>query len=127
MTVLTTTDPRTGETRPTRIAASSDVDVAATVEAAVSAFDTLRWTSRSWRAGLLEALAAALEEHRDELVLIADRETGLGVPRLTGEVGRSAFQFRLFAEALRDGGYLEATIDHAATPRSVRGPTYGAC
>lgn len=122
MTVLTTTNPRTAETRATEIQESTDADVAAAVAAAVSAFGTMRWTSRSWRAGLLEALAAALEEHREELVEIADRETGLGAPRLTGEVGRSAFQFRLFAEALRDGGYLEATIDHAGDTPIGPGP-----
>ncbi|WP_457099633.1 aldehyde dehydrogenase (NADP(+)) [Microbacterium sp. P5_E9] len=119
---LTTTDPRTGETRATDIEASTDADVAAIVGAAAAAFDDLRWTSRAWRSGLLETLATALEDHRDELVAIADRETGLGVARLTGEVGRSAFQFRLFAEALRDGGYLEATIDHAGDTPIGPGP-----
>ena len=119
---LTTTDPRTGEVRATDIEVSTDADVGAVVAAAGAAFDDLRWTSRAWRAGLLEALATALEEHRDELVAIADRETGLGVPRLTGEVGRSAFQFRLFAEALRDGGYVEATIDHAGDTPIGPGP-----
>ena len=50
-----------------------------------------------------------------ELIGVADRETGLGAARLAGEVGRSAFQFRLFADALREGSYVEATIDHAET------------
>jgi NADP-dependent aldehyde dehydrogenase len=122
MTVLTTTDPRTGETRPTDIEASTDADVAAAVAGAAAAFATLRWSTRAWRAGLLEALASALESHRDDLVAIADRETALGLPRLAGEVGRSVFQFRLFAEALRDGGYLEAAIDHAGETPIGPGP-----
>ena len=53
---LTTTDPRTGEARATDIEASTDADVAAVVAAAAAAFDDLRWTSRAWRAGLLEPL-----------------------------------------------------------------------
>ena len=39
--------------------------------------------------------------------------------RLTGEVARTTGQLRLFAAVIRDGGYLEAIIDHArpeATP-----------
>ena len=109
--MLTTTNPATGETTDSGIAVTADV--AAVVDRAQHAFTALAAEPRAWRADLLDALAAALEEHRDDLVALADSETGLGVARLTGEVGRSAFQFRLFAEALREGSYLEATIDHA--------------
>jgi NADP-dependent aldehyde dehydrogenase len=114
-TVLTTTDPRTREVRATAIDATDAAAVAEAAVAAQKAFAETRWSTRDWRAGLLEAIADALEEHREDLVDVADRETGLGRARLTGEVGRSAFQFRLFAEALREGSYLEATIDHAET------------
>ena len=109
---LTSTDPRTGESTITTTAATPAEQVAITVDAAQAAFEAARWNSREWRAGLLDALADALETNRADLVAIADRETALGVARLDGEVSRSAFQFRLFADALRDGGYLEVTIDH---------------
>lgn len=109
--MLSTTNPATGATTETTIEATTDIRGA--VDAAAGAFVELSTHSRLWRAGLLDAIADALEAHRDELAPIADSETGLGLPRLTGEVGRSVFQFRLFAEALREGGYLEATIDHA--------------
>ncbi|MFB9958024.1 aldehyde dehydrogenase (NADP(+)) [Agromyces bracchium] len=111
--MLTSTDPRTGESRPTGIAACTPDEADAVIRAADAAFAAASAHDRLWRAGLLDALADALDANRDELAAIADRETGLGLPRLTGEVGRSSFQFRMFAEALRDGGYLEATIDHA--------------
>ncbi|MFE7845699.1 aldehyde dehydrogenase (NADP(+)) [Microbacterium sp. NPDC057407] len=122
MTLLTTTDPRSGETRDTTIAETDDAAVDGIVRAAASAFEIFRSSDRAWRAGLLDALADALEAQRDDLVAIADRETGLGVPRLTGEVGRSAFQLRLFAEAVREGGYLEAAIDHAGETPIGPGP-----
>ena len=109
---LTSTDPRTGEVHATTTAPSSIAATDAVVTAAQAAFETARWNERSWRAGLLDALASALDAHRAELVAIADRETGLGAGRLDGEVSRSSFQLRLFADALRDGGYLEVTIDH---------------
>ena len=45
-------------------------------------------------------VADATEAARDDLVATAARETGLTEARLTGEVGRCAMQFRLFAEAV---------------------------
>lgn len=112
---LTTTDPRTGATSRTDIEPTTDAEVASLAERAHAAFRDLRSRPREWRADLLESLASALETHRTELVDIAASETGLTSARLDGEVSRSAFQFRLFAEAVREGGYLEAAIDHAAT------------
>lgn len=119
---MTTTDPRTGVMSTTALQASTPEQVAAAVSAASDAWRPFASAPRGQRAALLDALADALEAHRDELVAIADSETGLGQARLTGEVGRSAFQFRLFAQAVRDGGYLEATIDHAGDTPIGPGP-----
>ncbi|WP_010203357.1 aldehyde dehydrogenase (NADP(+)) [Salinibacterium sp. PAMC 21357] len=120
--MLTTTDPTTGLTQDTTIEVTSAAQTATIAASAQKAFDELRTGSRQWRAGLLEALADGLEEHRGELVAVADAETGLGEGRLNGELGRSQFQFRLFAEALREGSYLEATIDHAGDTPLGHGP-----
>lgn len=65
------------------------------------------------RARLLEAVAEALDAAADELVPVAQAETHLAEGRLRGELQRTTFQLRLFAEVLRDGGYLDARIDHA--------------
>ncbi|MGI9822944.1 aldehyde dehydrogenase (NADP(+)) [Agromyces sp. Marseille-Q5079] len=111
--MLTTTDPRTGARTPTELEVTAPEQADAIVHAAQAAFTVVAVRDRAWRAGLLDALADALEADRAELVAVADRETGLGTVRLDGEVSRSAFQFRLFAEAVREGGYLEAAIDHA--------------
>lgn len=81
------------------------------------AFAVTAEASDSTRAGWLRAIADALDAHVDELVALADGETALGVPRLSGEVGRTTGQLRLFAAVLEDGGYLEAIIDHAAPGR----------
>lgn len=111
-TMLTSTDPRTGARIPTDLTATTAEEADAVVRAADAAFAEASTQERLWRAGLLEALADALDAHRADLVASADLETGLGTARLEGEVGRSSFQFRLFAEAVREGGYLEVTIDH---------------
>jgi NADP-dependent aldehyde dehydrogenase len=62
---------------------------------------------------MLRAMADALEADRELLVETADRETALGPTRLNGELTRTTFQLRFFADVVDDGAYLEATIDHA--------------
>ena len=92
----------------------TELTAAATAAAKISAA-----TSDSGRAGWLNAVADALDANAAELVDIADAETSLGVPRLTGEVARTSGQLRLFARVITEGSYLEAIIDHsdpAATP-----------
>ncbi|MFI7079681.1 aldehyde dehydrogenase (NADP(+)) [Micromonospora sp. NPDC049903] len=114
MNVVSTTDPRTGQRRDTDLRETSDADLAALVSVAASAEGWLAGLGRLGRAGLLEAIADSLESHRADLVATADGETGLGAARLDGELTRSAVQFRMFADVLRDGGYLEAAVDRAA-------------
>ncbi|MFF2388053.1 aldehyde dehydrogenase (NADP(+)) [Agromyces sp. NPDC058104] len=120
--MLRTTDPRTAVTADTGLEPTDPAGVARAVDAAATAFEVQRWSSRDERAALLEALADGLEDDRELLVSTADRETGLGTARLNGELSRAAFQFRLFAEAVREGGYLEATIDHAGETPIGPGP-----
>ncbi|MCU1528187.1 MAG: aldehyde dehydrogenase [Frondihabitans sp.] len=78
--------------------------------AAASDGDRARW---------LDAVADALDAHSDALVPLANDETHLGAPRLTGEIARTSAQLRLFGRVIREGSYLEAVIDHpnpAAVP-----------
>jgi NADP-dependent aldehyde dehydrogenase len=119
---LPTTDPRTAATTDTGIPATSEEQVAAIATAAASAFSDLRGLSRKWRAGLLLALADGLDARRGELVATAQGETGLAEARLGGELTRTVFQLRLFAEAVTEGGYLEAVIDHAGETPMGPGP-----
>jgi NADP-dependent aldehyde dehydrogenase len=81
----------------------------------------LESAGRPGRAAMLRAMADALDGERDALVATADRETGLGLTRLDGELTRATFQLRFFAEVIEDGAYLEVTIDHAgSTPMGPR-------
>lgn len=92
----------------------TELTAAATAAAKISAA-----ASDTERAGWLNAVADALDANAAELVDIADAETSLGAPRLTGEVARTTGQLRLFARVITEGSYLEAIIDHAdpaATP-----------
>ena len=83
------------------------------VEAAHAAFQKARTVPPDTRAGWLEAVAEGLEGDAPALVDIAARETGLGLDRLQGELRRSTFQLRLFADEVRRGEHLDAVIDHA--------------
>ncbi|GAA4682399.1 aldehyde dehydrogenase (NADP(+)) [Frondihabitans cladoniiphilus] len=96
-------------TLPETSASRLDALVSASVGAARPAADA----SDEDRARWLESVAARLDLHADELVPLADAETHLGTPRLTGELARTTAQLRLFAAVLREGSFLEATIDHA--------------
>ena len=98
---------------------TSPADLDAIVRAAASAAPIWRLSSASDRAGWLRAAADVLDANVTELVAIADDETRLGAPRLTGEVARTSGQLRLFATVVEEGSYLELTIDDAdaaATP-----------
>ena len=81
--------------------------------AATEAARTAAAATDAERAAWLHAAADALDANAAELVEIADAETSLGVPRLTGEVARTTGQLRLFARVITEGSYLEAIIDHA--------------
>ena len=96
-------------------------ELEAVVARAASAAPAFAATSATTRAHALVAVANALEANKPQLVAIAMRETGLTEPRLSGEVTRTAVQLRLMADAIVDGGYLDARIDHA-DPGFVLGP-----
>jgi NADP-dependent aldehyde dehydrogenase len=69
----------------------------------------------------LRAVADALETSRDDIIPLTDNETALGEARLAGELTRTCYQLRLFADVLAEGSYLEATIEHAGdTPMGPR-------
>lgn len=114
-------DPRTGQARKAVSDEFSPEDVRRVCSTAAHVFDEIRSTDRKWRAGVLRAMADALEVDRDLIVKTADAETALGEGRLNGELTRSGYQLRLFAEVVDDGGFLEAAIDHAGpTPMGPR-------
>lgn len=94
-----------------------EVDRAARAAAAVSI--AVGSADDRTRASWLRAVATALDAETRALIAVADEETGLGAPRLTGELARTTGQLRLFAEVIEEGSYLEAAIDH---PRPTAAP-----
>jgi NADP-dependent aldehyde dehydrogenase len=86
--------------------------------AAAAAFGEYRATTSERRARFLESIADNVDALRDTLVARASAETGLPVARITGEVGRTTGQLRLFAEVLREGSWNGARIDPAQPDRA---------
>ncbi|WP_245640994.1 aldehyde dehydrogenase (NADP(+)) [Streptomyces megasporus] len=104
-------DPRTGKQREQVAVEATAADVDAAVRAAHAARAGL--ADRAARIALLRAAAEELEAAREEVVAAADAETALGEVRLNGELARTAYQLRAFADEVADGGYLDVVIDHA--------------
>lgn len=120
-TAIRAIDPRTGDQTGPEFPPTADVDVHAIVDRAAAAFDVMGKRDRAWRAGLLDALAHAIEADADGIVATAMQETGFPETKLRGELVRTVFQFRFFADVVRDGAYLEAIIDPAGdTPMGPR-------
>lgn len=70
------------------------------------------------KADFLEKIAEILEENRSAIVLMAVRESNLPEGRINGELGRTTGQIKLFASLVREGSWLEATIDPADPNRT---------
>ncbi|MDF2256921.1 aldehyde dehydrogenase (NADP(+)) [Streptantibioticus ferralitis] len=104
-------DPRTGKQREqvTVEATADQVDTA--VRAAAAAAPAL--ADRPVRAALLRTAADLLEAERERVVATADAETALGANRLTGELARTTYQLRAFADVVDEGAFLDVIIDHA--------------
>ncbi|TNH27239.1 aldehyde dehydrogenase (NADP(+)) [Micromonospora orduensis] len=122
MNVVSTVDPRDGKRRATHLIETDGSGLEATAARAAAAAPWLSGQGRIGRAQMLDAIAASLESRRVDLVATAQAETGLAHARLDQELTRAALQFRMFGEVLRDGGYVEAAIDHAADTPLGRGP-----
>jgi len=96
------------ETPPAR---RSFLDVPEAVAMALAAAPSWRALEPAQRAGMLRALADALDDAGDELVSLAIAETHLGETRLRGELVRTTFQLRFLAGVIEEGDYLQACID----------------
>src|SRR5436305_14371778 len=95
-------NPYTGEAVGPPVPHATDEDVDRLARAAAGAAPALAALPVSKRIDLLLAAAAALEANREELVALADSETGLGPVRLNRELTRTRVQLEMFAGLRRD-------------------------
>jgi NADP-dependent aldehyde dehydrogenase len=113
MKTLQSLQARTGEPLGAPLLATTSEQVDAAAHAAAHAFEAWAASPGEARAQLLQGLAAALEGDREALVSLADEETGLGPARLNGELDRTAFQLRRFADIALRGVPFDVLNDPA--------------
>ena len=111
-------DPTAGQELEPAYSYGDASDVDAACAAAAAAFADYRSTTAEQRAQFLEAIATNIEAAKDAIVERAVAESGLPQARLTGEVGRTTGQLRLFAGVLREGSWNGARIDPALPDRT---------
>ena len=110
-------DPASGQAIGPRFAEAGAQDVADACALADAAAPVLRSLAPEKRAAFLEAIADAIGAIGDELIERAMAETRLPRGRLEGERGRTVGQLRLFAAVVREGAWLDVTIDPALPDR----------
>jgi NADP-dependent aldehyde dehydrogenase len=97
-------------------------DVERACDLAHQAFDSYRETALDQRAAFLERIAQNIQDLGPALIECAMQESGLPQARLEGERGRTVNQLRLFANVVREGRWLSATIDSALPARTPPRP-----
>lgn len=89
---------------------------------AEAAFQQLKKRSIADRAALMYAIAAKIERLGDDLIATAMDESHLPEARLVGEKARTIFQWRSYADHIKDGACFEARIDTAISDRTPPKP-----
>ena len=110
-------DPALGQDLAPAYYQASEADISRAFEFAQIAVDGYRRKSPEEIAKFLEAIATRIEALGDELISRVCAETGLPDKRFIGERARTVGQLRMFASIVREGSWVEATIDVAQPER----------
>ncbi|MEU1199900.1 aldehyde dehydrogenase (NADP(+)) [Streptomyces sp. NPDC005813] len=110
-------NPATGELVEPEFAFGGPAEVDRAVRLADEAFDSYSHTGPAERAAFLDLIADKLEAAKGDLAARLVLETGLPAAQFEGEAVRTAGVFRKFATVVRQGRFLQATIDPAQPDR----------
>lgn len=110
-------NPATGEALDPNFSCSGSVAVSEACTLAATCARAYAHTDLTGRAALLERIGEEILAIGDALIERAMAETGLPRVRLEGERGRTVGQLQHFAEVVRQGDWLDATIDHPLPDR----------
>ncbi len=113
MMSIRSVNPRTGEEFGPTFESTPQSEINSMIMNAVASYTQWSRTAPKERARILNLLAESIDANVAPLVAIADLETGLGAVRLTGEVARTTYQIRTFADALIDGELIDSILDEA--------------
>src|SRR5580700_11816773 len=115
--VFHATNPSNSEPLPPGFHAATEQEADAALQLAEEAFTVFRQTTGAQRAIFLERIAGEIKALGDEWIQRAKLETGLPEARLLGERARTVGQLQMFAQAAREGSWVEARIDTAVPDR----------
>lgn len=110
-------NPATGEALEPAFSAADASFADQACQLSGSAFDRFRELGGELRARFLETIAEQILALGDELLERANAESGLPIARLTSERARTIGQLRLFADEVRNGGWLGIRVDPALAER----------
>ena len=110
-------DPALGQPLEPPYYEANETDIEQAFELADSAFDLYRHKPAKETAAFLESIGDQIMALGDDLITRVSAETGLPPKRFTGERARTVGQLRMFADVVREGSWVEATIDLAQPER----------
>jgi NADP-dependent aldehyde dehydrogenase len=110
-------NPSMGKHLETPFYEATSEEIHRALELAHQAFLHYRRRSAEEIAAFLEKIAEEIAGLGDQLIEIAHAETALPPDRLAGERARTLNQLRMFAGLVREGSWLEASIDRAQPER----------
>lgn len=93
-------------------------EVNSAISKANQAFNAYKKTTQHQRALFLETIGDEILNLGDKLIQRTMLESNLPQARIEGERGRTVGQLKMFADLLRDGSWVEATIDEAMPKRT---------
>ncbi len=114
---LNAINPATGLLLDGDFSKASEKEINEALVLATEAFEVYRNINKDKKAAFLNAIADEIAALGDELVARAAAESGLPLPRLQGELGRTTGQLRLFANLVAEGSWVDAIIDTALPER----------
>jgi len=110
-------DPSTGEPIDYKYFTATKHEVDLAMAKALDAARPYGALAGKERAAFLEAIAKHIEISEEAIIQTAISETGLPAARLSGEKARTTGQIRMFAQLIREGSWVEASIADAIPNR----------
>jgi 2,5-dioxopentanoate dehydrogenase len=116
-TTFTPARPALGDPLPPAICEATSENVSSALGAASAAFDASQDLPPRWPADLLDSIAEQIMALGPALIQRGLAETALPESRLISERQRTVGQLKMFADVVRDGSWVDATIDTADANR----------
>ncbi len=110
-------NPATGEPLECAFSEGGRQEVSAAANLAGKCFDEFRQTSHLVRSELLDTIATELLTLKDPIIQRAHLETGLPLPRLEGEFGRTINQLIMFSQLVKNDKYRSTRVEQALSER----------